>query len=118
MRTCVAELLASALWIPCALAAKKASANGEYFVYIGTYTRQDSKGIYAYRFHPADGKLTPIGLAGETTNPSFLAVHPNGRFLYSVSEMGNGQQAGAVSAFRMDPQSGKLTLLNTVSSRG
>ena len=117
MRTLVLALLTSALWMPNAQSAKKAS---DYFVYIGTYTGPASKGIYAYRFHPADGKLTPIGLAAETVNPSFLAIHPNGRFVYSVSELDtyNGQKTGAVSAFRIDPQSGKLTLLNTVSSRG
>jgi len=116
MRTLVLALLTSALWMP-AQGAKKPS---DYFVYIGTYTGPASKGIYAYRFHPADGKLTPIGLAAETVNPSFLAIHPNGRFVYSVSELDtyNGQKTGAVSAFRIDPQSGKLTLLNTVSSRG
>jgi 6-phosphogluconolactonase len=117
MRTLVLALLTSALWMPNAQSAKKPS---DYFVYIGTYTGPASKGIYAYRFHPADGKLTPIGLAAETTNPSFLAIHPNGRFVYSVSELDNynGQKTGAVSAFSIDPQSGKLTLLNTVSSRG
>src|SRR5437879_5392723 len=114
MRICVAALLASALWMPCMQAAKKVSANAEYFVYIGTYTRENSKGIYAYRFHPADGKLTPLGLAAETANPSFLAIHPNGRFVYSVSE----GDTGTVSAFRIEPGSGKLTLLNTVSSKG
>ena len=120
MRTCVAALLASALWMPCAEAAKKASASGEYFVYIGTYTRDSSKGIYAYRFHPADGKLTPIGLVAETTNPSFLAIHPNGRSLYAVNEVDtlNGEKAGGVSAFRIDPRNGKLIFLNTVSSKG
>jgi 6-phosphogluconolactonase len=117
MRTLVLALLTSALWMPTAQGAKKPS---DYFVYIGTYTGPASKGIYAYRFHPADGKLTPIGLAAETVNPSFLAIHPNGKFVYSVSELDtyNGQKTGAVSAFRIDPQSGKLTLLNTVSSRG
>jgi 6-phosphogluconolactonase len=117
MRTLVLALLTSALWMPNAQAAKKAS---DYFVYIGTYTGPASKGIYAYRFHPADGKLTPIGLAAETVNPSFLAIHPNGRFVYSVSELDtyNGQKTGALSAFRIEPKSGKLTLLNTVSSRG
>jgi 6-phosphogluconolactonase len=120
MRTFVTALLASMLLLPCLEGAKKASANGDYFVYIGTYTRESSKGIYAYRFHPADGKLTSIGLAAETTNPSFLAIHPNGRFVYSVSEVDtrNGEPAGAVSAFRIEPESGKLTLLNTVSSKG
>src|SRR6266851_6053242 len=114
MRTFVTALLASTLLLPCAYAAKKPSASGDYFVYIGTYTRENSKGIYAYRFHPADGKLTPLGLAAETANPSFLAIHPNGRFVYSVSEVEtfNGQKSGAVSAFSIDPQSGKLTALN------
>src|SRR6266581_3434347 len=106
MKTFFAALLVSALLTPCAHAAK----NGDFFVYIGTYTRENSKGIYAYRFHPADGKLTNIGLAAETTNPSFLAIHPNGRFVYSVSE----GDTGTVSAFRIEPGSGKLTLLNTV----
>jgi 6-phosphogluconolactonase len=120
MRTLVLALLTSALWTVNTQGAKKPSANGDYFVYIGTYTGPASKGIYAYRFRPADGKLTSIGLASETTNPSFLAIHPNGRFVYAVSEVDsfNGQKTGAVSAFRIEPQSGKLTLLNTVSSRG
>ena len=120
MRICVVALLAPVLWMPWAQAAKKASANGEYFVYIGTYTRESSKGIYAYRFHPADGKLTPIGLVAETANPSFLAIHPNGRSLYAVNEVDtlNGEKAGGVSAFRIDPRNGKLIFLNTVSSKG
>src|SRR5436309_6649405 len=120
MRTFVTALLASTLLMPCAHGAKKPSAKGDYFVYVGTYTRENSKGIYAYRFHPSDGKLTSLGLAAETTNPSFLAIHPNGRFVYSVSEVDttNGEPAGSVSAFRIEPQSGKLTLLNTVSSKG
>src|SRR5262245_4907957 len=118
MRTFVAAIFVSALLTPCADSAKNTST--DYFVYIGTYTRETSKGIYAYRFHPADGKLTSLGLATETTNPSFLAIHPNGRFVYSVSEVDSrdGEKAGAVSAFRIEPQTGKLTLLNTVSSKG
>jgi 6-phosphogluconolactonase len=47
-------------------------------------------------------------------NPSFLAPHPNGRFLYAVSE----ESGGSVSAYAIDPASGKLTLLNKVSSQG
>ena len=56
----------------------------EYLVYVGTYTRPNaSKGIYAYRFQPATGKMTPLGLAADTPNPAFLVAHPNGRFLYA-----------------------------------
>lgn len=93
---------------------------GDYFAYIGTFTNQKSKGIYAWRFHPATGQLTPAGLVAETASPSFLAVHPNQRFLYSVNEVSDyqGQKSGSVSAFSIDRTTGRLTLLNTVSSRG
>ena len=82
--------------------------------YVGTYTRGKSKGIYAWRFNPSSGKLTPLGLAAETSNPSFLAIHPNRRFLYAVNENANGM----VTAFSIDHATGKLTMLNSVSSRG
>jgi 6-phosphogluconolactonase len=91
-----------------------AAQTGDYYLYVGTYTRQKSKGIYAWRFHAADGSLQPIGLAAETSNPSFLAVHPNGRFLYAANE----NSTGMISAFAIDRASGKLTPLNQVSSKG
>lgn len=98
------------------------SPNGKaaFLVYVGTYTKQESKGIYAYRFQPATGKLTPVGLVAETENPSFLTLHPNRRFLYAVNEIANyeGQKAGSVSAFSVDGKTGKLTFLNKVSTRG
>ena len=92
----------------------------EYLVYFGTYTRGESKGIYVSRFDPASGRLGPIELAAETPSPSFLAIHPNKRFLFAVSELyaASGPKGGAVSAFQIDRASGKLTLLNTVSSKG
>jgi 6-phosphogluconolactonase len=94
----------------------------KYLVYVGTYTLEGStsKGIYAYRFDPERAKVTSIGLAAESVNPSFLAVHPNHRFLYAVNEIGNykGQKSGAVSAFSIDRATGKLTFLNQVASGG
>jgi len=83
-------------------------------MYVGTYTNAPSKGIYAYKFAGATGKLTPIGLVAETSNPSFLAVHPNQKFLYAVNE----DAKGMVSAFAIDPATKKLKLLNQVSSKG
>ena len=93
---------------------------GNYLVYIGTYTTEQSKGIYAYRFNAATGQFVALGLAAETSNPSFLAVHPNHKILYAVNEIGNfqNQSSGAVSAFAIDSHTGKLTLLNQVASRG
>ncbi len=99
----------------------KPPAPKRYFAYIGTYTEKTkSKGIYAFRFDDTSGKLSFIGVAAETLNPSFLAVHPNGKHLYAVNELGkfNGEESGAVSAFSIHRKSGKLKLLNQVSSRG
>jgi 6-phosphogluconolactonase len=92
----------------------------KYMIYVGTYTNHGSKGIYAYQFDASTGKLTSLGLATETSQPSFLAVDPGGHFLYAVNESGNfnGQPTGAVSAFSIQPETGKLSLLNQVSSRG
>jgi len=84
-------------------------------VYVGTYTRNGSRGIYAFRFNEAAGKLTSLGVAAETANPSFLAEHPNHKFLYAVNE---GDGVGSVSAFAIDAKSGKLTPLNSVTSGG
>ena len=89
-------------------------------VYIGTYTRAGSDGIYAFRFDDRTGALRPIGLAAKTSNPSFLVVHPNGRWLYAANEdeTYEGQKSGAVSAFAIDRATGRLTLLNQQSSHG
>jgi 6-phosphogluconolactonase len=99
-----------------------APGHNEYLVYVGTYTEEGStsKGIYAYRFNLTTGALKSLGLAAQTVNPSFLAVHPNHRFLYAVNEIQNyeGQESGAVSAFAIDRVTGKLTLLNQVASKG
>ncbi len=93
----------------------------EYLAFIGTYTDgTQSKGIYAFRLNPSSGELTPLGLAAESKNPSFLAVDPDNRFLFAVNELDTyeGQSAGSVSAFSLDRSSGKLGLLKTVSTRG
>src|SRR5215471_12485035 len=116
MRVILALFLATAVGAPPVFAqAAKKGPPPEWNVYVGTYTRpQKSKGIYAWRFQPAAGTLTPIGLVAETTSPSFLAVHPNQRFLYAVNEV----NAGVVSAFAIDQPTGTLKFLNQVSSKG
>ena len=85
-------------------------------MFTGTYTRGASKGIYAHRFQTTTGKLTPLGLAGESPNPSFLIADASNRFLYAVNE--GGRTGSMVSAFSIDRKTGKLTLLNQVSSAG
>src|SRR2546426_5809519 len=95
---------------------KKSAARGQYLVYVGTYTtKTESKGIYAYEFDSATGKLTPKGVAAETPDPSWVAVHPSGKFLYAANEAG---KASTVSAFAIDAKNGKLTILNQMPALG
>ena len=56
----------------------------------------------------------------DVPNPSYLTLHPSGRFLYAVNEVGelDGKKGGAVSAFAVDPSTGKLTYLNRESTHG
>jgi len=120
-RNCLAIALCL-LVIPAVRAGAAESRHTKYFLYVGTYTQEgsESKGIYVYRFDSANGQIAPAGLAAETINPSFLAVHPNHRFLYAVNEVSNyqGRKSGAVSAFAIDSATGKLKLLNQVASKG
>src|SRR5438445_8120221 len=99
-----------------AQSSEKSVARGQYLVYVGTYTtKTESKGIYAYEFDSATGKLTPKGVAAETPDPSWVAVHPSGKFLYAANEAG---KASTVSAFAIDAKNGKLTILNQLPSLG
>jgi 6-phosphogluconolactonase len=106
--------------VPCSPGAQKSAGSREYLVYIGTYTRENSKGIYTCRLDAATGKLSALALAAETINPSFLTLHPNGKFLYAANETPNyeGKAGGSLTGYAIEPSTGKLTLLNTVSSRG
>jgi 6-phosphogluconolactonase len=100
---------------------QKGTLNKPYLVYVGTYTHKtNSKGIYAYTFDPGTGKLSPLGVAVESEDPSFLAVHPSGRYLYAVNEIDHfgAQKSGAVSAFSIDAKTSKLTIINQAATRG
>jgi 6-phosphogluconolactonase len=114
-------IVAAALFVSATAAPQKRTPNKPYRVYVGTYTSKSaSRGIYAYSFDPGTGKLTSLGVAAESEDPSYLALHPSGRYLYAVNEIDHfgGQKSGAASAFSIDPKTGKLTLLNQVATRG
>jgi len=111
---------------PAAAAAPSASPSpvgkqtGELTVFIGGYTTPDNPGIRVGRFNPASGAIHSLRLATVIRKPSFLALHPNGRFLYAVTETSsqNGRPGGGVSAFAIERASGDLKLLNTESTQG
>ena len=117
-------VLAASFLVPSALAAAAPDAAAKpktFWVYIGTYTGKDGgKGIYRFDLDAATGKLSDKALAAESSSPSYLAFHPNGRFLYAVNEAPppGVKKGGAVSAFAIDPKTGDLTFLNQESSVG
>jgi len=90
-------------------------------LYVGTYTEgTQSEGIYLVRMDRRSGQLRRVGSVDAGANPSFLAIHPNGRVLYAVNELEKykGRATGAVSAFAIARESGALTRLNEQPSEG
>src|SRR5579864_7728164 len=119
---CHAVILVAAALLSASATPAPAAAKDQYIFYVGTYTEEGSKskGIYAYRYDGKTAQITPLGVAAETVNPSWVTLHPNGRFLYAVNEIRNylGPNSGGVSAFALDRSSGMLRFLNEVPTRG
>jgi 6-phosphogluconolactonase (cycloisomerase 2 family) len=96
------------------------------FVYVGTYTfpgtapggthQSQAQGIYLFKMSPSDGGLTPLQLQPfiVSSNPSYLAVEPGLRHLYSVNELTDGR----VSAYLINQTNGTLTFLNAMPTNG
>lgn len=87
--------------------------NKEQYLIIGTYTTTVSDGIYVFKFNTRTGENSMISVA-IASNPSFLTISPDKRFVYAVNENAPGQ----VTAFSFDKKTGKLTKLNQQPSQG
>jgi len=96
------------------------ASSPSFLVYFGTYTGAKSQGIYASRFDTESGTLSAPALAAPSANPSYLTLAPNQHLIFAVNETEHfdGQAGGAVSAFKLDPATGKLALLNQQPSGG
>jgi 6-phosphogluconolactonase len=93
----------------------------EELLYVGTYTDEKrAEGIYLVRFDTRTGALRQVGTVNAGANPSFLAIHPNGRFLYAVNEVEEreGTKTGGVSTLAIDGDSGNLTTIGERASGG
>lgn len=86
----------------------------QFHAFVGTYTDGDSDGIYTCRLDTAAGTLEHVAVTDAGPNPSFLAIHPNGEYLYAVNEVDDG----AVAALSIDRESGELAVLNRVVTGG
>lgn len=94
----------------------------ENIIFVGTYTQKEAhvdgkgEGIYVFKFNSETGELTYQNKVTETINPSYLAPHPNQKYLYAVNEIGKGR--GTISSFSIDSETNQLTFLNKISSEG
>lgn len=87
----------------------------ELTMLVGTYTSGSSKGIYTFRFNQETGVATPLS---ETvvSNPSYLTLSDDGKYVYAVSEQND--TTAAVNAFAFDKEKGTLRLLNSRKTEG
>src|SRR5262249_52614037 len=87
------------------------------FAYVGCYTSKErngnGEGLGVYRIDPASGAWTDIQVVTHLLNPSWLTLHRQQRFLYAAA--GDG---GEATAFAIDRESGRLTLLNRQPTDG
>lgn len=89
-------------------------------LYVGTYSVEGSKGIYVFAFDSEHGTVNLRQTVGNVKSPSFLAIHPSGRYLYAVNEEDEqgDEQSGSINAYTIDSQSGQLTFLNQQMTHG
>ena len=86
-----------------------------YFVYVG------GRGIHQYRFDAKTGTLTSMGVAAPVSGESWLATDPGHRYLYTIGAPASAPnqsdlRGGSISSYSIDPKTGALTYLNSVSS--
>ncbi len=89
-------------------------------VYISTYTEHGGDGIYLAELNTSTGDLQLIKQVAAVKKASFLALHPNHRYLYSTCEVDEcrDSKGGAVAAYKLNADTGSLTLLNHQPSGG
>jgi len=108
-------------WVVVGLGLRPAGgAEGKLRVYIGGWGGPKGGRIHRCHLDLATGALSGLEVAAELPGPTFLAVHPGGRFLYSVNETGRfrGQRTGGVTAFAIHRQDGELKMLNQQPTGG
>lgn len=80
----------------------------------GTYTGDNSKGIYQFKFDPDTGELNQKNLVAESENPSFLTISQDRNLVLAVNET----DSGTISSFKWNEGRTKLNLIDQRSSAG
>ena len=117
MRKSIFLFLGLSLVLSLSLCSQKAK---EQFLIIGTYTSEKSEGVHVYKFNTETGENSFVSSV-KTSNPSFLAVSPNHKYVYAVNENADSTRftvTGHVVAFSFDKATGKLNFINKKESGG
>lgn len=102
-------------WV--SLSQSLAQGGKEYNLLIGTYSnKENTNGIQVFTFDTATGDTQFRSKSVDVTNPSYLAISPDKKLVFSVSEAGQGK--GTVNSFSFNPASGQLNFINSVTSAG
>lgn len=83
--------------------------------YVGTYTKEDSEGVYQFTLDTEKKEIIDVKLAAELSNPTYITVSDDNKNLYAVDKDGEN---GGVTSFSINSESGKLTKLNSQTSAG
>jgi len=111
-----ALLLAAPLLLVSAMGKAKPVSAKRFRAFVGNYTtKTESRGIYRFDFDSETGKMSGLAVAGESKDPSWVLLHPSGKFLYAANEHGKDS---TISAFSVDAASGNLTPLNELPALG
>ncbi len=97
-----------------------AQKSKDQFLIIGTYTTGTNDGIYVYKFNTETGENSFVSSV-KTSNPSYLAISPNQKYVYAVNENADSTKftvTGHVAAFSFDKITGKLNFINKQESGG
>ncbi|CAM4183089.1 lactonase family protein [Lederbergia lenta] len=87
----------------------------KYIGYAGTYTRENSEGIYSFTLDVETGKLSDVKVAAKVGSPTYLAISDDQRYLYSVAQE---KKLGGVAAYSVDKETGDLTPINKQVQEG
>jgi len=90
-----------------------AQKSKEQHLVIGTYTSGPGDGIYVYKFNTETGENSFVSSV-KTSNPSYLTISPNKKYVYAVNE----DAPGHVTAFVFNKPNNKLLQLNQQPSQG
>jgi 6-phosphogluconolactonase len=96
------------------------------WLFVGTYTRKEghvdgqADGLLWYELDTTMREIKLIDTYTDIVNPSYITIHPEGRYIYAVSETAGDENMphGEVFTLKINTSAKKLELVNKVSSEG